>query len=837
MKVVKLSSYQVFMAVVLLTTACRLTAQTATPAWISLKDYCGNPADRHVTITSLDGAINFGDGALTYSDSVEFDTHGGVGMTNLVMGNYRVRFEGLPKSLQIFWPADPGITNIADARVLSTNVVPIAAPPVHWASLDASNIVSGTLVRARIPALTTNEFDPAVTALILRSSSLDASNVVSGTLAVDRIPDLDASKITSGLFSESLIPPLSSSKIPSVLADNDGMSSVGLDTRSLNDFLGNPSVIYGWRNLLDVPGNLSMDWGRRMTLSVGGQTNIVWAEDVPHFPQGLTGPINATNVVGAVAEAEHAAAADHAIMADVAIDVDQTTIGSPTIQTRYGVLGDSGGATSFDWGSRQFFSTNRNLNLDVSSDVPEFPQGLTMGEARVTVDGDVTGRIVRGDSGRFDTGLTVGDQSSGFGSSYFGIDAAGNAYWNDWQGVTHAYIHSDGSAQFSTIMASVITNSGHYVMIDANGVGVDAAPYAGYAEIVGGKVYATTYHSSGNGQNVFYKTKINGHSTFNSGDPLLLVSPATGQTVDAFQVLTTNGAKAFGVGVDGSTTMGYASGSTFAASALAASPLFRGPGNASFVVGSTTTPMVSYIATNHNFTGSASVSNALKVGSGLVSGAPANSTPASGLSVKQSAASITNGVLLEASDSTRIGGFYHNGTGLVLRENGVDALIAEAGTVKIPVTLNLTNATTTGTELVMSQSGDSLGASKLRLQNRPGSGGAVLENAAIGMTDFKFQNTSNAANIRFESRKANLINMANTNGEFQLVNPANYIPWFGSGENGTAIKTPLAFTSIANYQGPICTNGVASMWNSNGVVILRYSAVGSTTWAEKQIAP
>lgn len=42
---------------------------------------------------------------------------------------------------------------------------------------------------------------------------------------------------------------------------------------------------------------------------------------------------------------------------------------------------------------------------------------------------------------------------------------------------------------------------------------------------------------------------------------------------------------------------------------------------------------------------------------------------------------------------------------------------------------------------------------------------------------------------------------------------------------------------LSVYPGPSCTNGLAIQWNSNGVVLLRYSSVGATTFSEKQLAP
>ena len=61
--------------------------------------------------------------------------------------------------------------------------------------------------------------------------------------------------------------------------------------------------------------------------------------------------------------------------------------------------------------------------------------------------------------------------------------------------------------------------------------------------------------------------------------------------------------------------------------------------------------------------------------------------------------------------------------------------------------------------------------------------------------------------------------------------------------NGIATSGLLTATNgitkppISVYAGPVCTNGLSHEWNSNGIVLLRYSAQGGTTWSEKQLAP
>jgi hypothetical protein len=67
---------------------------------------------------------------------------------------------------------------------------------------------------------------------------------------------------------------------------------------------------------------------------------------------------------------------------------------------------------------------------------------------------------------------------------------------------------------------------------------------------------------------------------------------------------------------------------------------------------------------------------------------------------------------------------------------------------------------------------------------------------------------------------------------------------FAGNMNAASIKSETTITPtngvtlppIAAYAGPVCTNGLAHTWNSNGVVLLRVSAIGATTWSEVILA-
>jgi hypothetical protein len=98
----------------------------------------------------------------------------------------------------------------------------------------------------------------------------------------------------------------------------------------------------------------------------------------------------------------------------------------------------------------------------------------------------------------------------------------------------------------------------HYLTNDANGWAIDGPPVSGRSLYVYGRMAANGFEQGSTIQSVFYRSKILGYSSYTSGDPLLLVAPAVGQTVPAFQVNGTNGAKAFSVGPDGTCTISNA---------------------------------------------------------------------------------------------------------------------------------------------------------------------------------------------------------------------------------------------------------------------------------------
>jgi hypothetical protein len=111
------------------------------------------------------------------------------------------------------------------------------------------------------------------------------------------------------------------------------------------------------------------------------------------------------------------------------------------------------------------------------------------------------------------------------------------------------------------------------------------------------------------------------------------------------------------------------------------------------------------------------------------------------------------------------------------------------GNVKVNNTI-----TTASTELVLEQTGDASGTTRLRMRNRTGSNGAIFENAAVDLVDFGFvpsTGSGNQSNLRLEHRSAKLLNSSNTAGEFQFINTgaSATLGWFASGPSATIINT------------------------------------------------
>jgi hypothetical protein len=91
-----------------------------------------------------------------------------------------------------------------------------------------------------------------------------------------------------------------------------------------------------------------------------------------------------------------------------------------------------------------------------------------------------------------------------------------------------------------------------------------------------------------------------------------------------------------------------------------------------------------------------------------------------------------------------------------------------------PAGITTRKVTTPATDLVLEQTGDQFGLSRLSLVSRNGSAGAVFT-TALPLVDFAFAVSQNGTpyqlNLRYEARASDTIGTKNLTGEFQLIDP------------------------------------------------------------------
>ena len=114
-------------------------------------------------------------------------------------------------------------------------------------------------------------------------------------------------------------------------------------------------------------------------------------------------------------------------------------------------------------------------------------------------------------------------------------------------------------------------------------------------------------------------------------------------------------------------------------------------------------------------------------------------------------------------------------------------VIATGTAVTLGGTSTGATITTAEDELVLEQTGDTLGTTRLRIQNRNGFNGAIFQNPSLDLIDFIFSpSTATARNIRFEGRSA--FTFFGSAGEFQFGNPASFTLVIGTaGSTGVGI--------------------------------------------------
>jgi hypothetical protein len=146
-------------------------------------------------------------------------------------------------------------------------------------------------------------------------------------------------------------------------------------------------------------------------------------------------------------------------------------------------------------------------------------------------------------------------------------------------------------------------------------------------------------------------------------------------------------------------------------------------------------------------------------------------------------------VAAQTGATTNYAGVFTGGYVGIGTSTPVQALEVSGGNIKVSGSV-----TSGSTEMVVEQTGDTLGTTRLRLRNRNGANGAIFENAAVDLVDFGFQPSTGAtsiSNFRLEHRTANMANSSNTAGEFQFINTGSGsgVPWFSSGPNFSSFKT------------------------------------------------
>lgn len=171
------------------------------------------------------------------------------------------------------------------------------------------------------------------------------------------------------------------------------------------------------------------------------------------------------------------------------------------------------------------------------------------------------------------------------------------------------------------------------------------------------------------------------------------------------------------------------------------------------------------------------------------------------------------------------GAVNHSGNLLELR-NSAEAILLGAGPRENGSIMLLT---TPVSEMRVEQTGDTFGATRLRLVNRTGNNGAILENAGLDLVDLAFSGSTAATrSIRYENRAGSRV--IDTQPEFQ-IGPSGF-------QNATLFvsdRTTLARSNLAAAQALI-VRGAASQsedlqqWqDSAGTVLSRVSPAGWLT--------
>jgi hypothetical protein len=200
-------------------------------------------------------------------------------------------------------------------------------------------------------------------------------------------------------------------------------------------------------------------------------------------------------------------------------------------------------------------------------------------------------------------------------------------------------------------------------------------------------------------------------------------------------------------------------------------------------------------------------------------------------------------------------------TGLI----GMNTTPLASYTLAIQGNVKMVDATTStisaNKELVLEQTGDVYGASRLRLQHRNGSNGALFETAtgSVDLVDFGFKPGAGVqSNIRLEARTSSLINSAaNTTGEFQFLMASTTTPvyaltlgqgsaTFNAGVVGIGDPTPDdKFTVGTTSQFRVSSTGditrirdIAYTWPAaHATGVLTNNGSGTLSWTPGTVVP
>ena len=154
---------------------------------------------------------------------------------------------------------------------------------------------------------------------------------------------------------------------------------------------------------------------------------------------------------------------------------------------------------------------------------------------------------------------------------------------------------------------------------------------------------------------------------------------------------------------------------------------------------------------------------------------------------------VTNAVIKTATGSSftvsgsSLGGTYASG-GTATAYANLQEWDNNAGAAQV-VLSQTGKVTAPSTELVMEQTGDTYGSTRLRLQNRDGQNGPLFDTSlsTVDLVDFGFKSASSQGQIRFEARAGYSTNVATTGPEFQIGNTTNIT----TGSNPTLTNFPL----------------------------------------------